>query len=59
MSVANASNGNDSLVIYLKKEKQISRPGAKYRVNAAEYTIAQLKLLIGEENIRIVNAKIQ
>ena len=58
MGVVDSSEGNDLLIFYLKKEKQINRLGARYRVNAADHFVAEMKLIIGEDNIRIVDAKI-
>ena len=53
--VLRSSDGNDTVVLYLKKEKAVKRLPASRTVQADGELVARLKAMYGENNIRIVD----
>ena len=52
-------DGNDSLVIYLTEEKAVKRMGANCSLAASLDNLSTLRGLFGEENVKVVDKKIE
>lgn len=52
-------DGNDALVIYLKEEKAVKRMGANFSVGATEDNINIFRGKFGDDNVRVVDKKIE
>ena len=52
-------DGSDSLIIYLTEEKAVKRMGANCSLAASVDNISTLRGLFGEENVKVVDKKIE
>ena len=52
-------DGNDSLVIYLTEEKAVKRMGANCSLSASEDNLSTLRGLFGNDNVKVVDKKIE
>ncbi len=52
-------DGNDSLIIYLTEEKAVKRMGANCSLSASEDNLSTLRGLFGNDNVKVVDKKIE
>ena len=52
-------DGNDSVVIYISTEKKINRLGPSFGVLASKENVEALQKLFGDENVKVVEKKVE
>ena len=59
MAVLRESEGKDRVVMYLKKERKLSRLSPSWAINAQGRLLEELYTLLGEKNVKVVQKTIE